>query len=375
MKDDSLVLKMKLGDRPSSFLLGPLSTLELTRFLGAAPPVFVVDDKVARLHSQWLKEIQQECGGCQGAVLELPGGEEVKSLEQLASLYDWVAGQAVTRDGTIVGVGGGTVLDLVGFAASTWRRGVNLVTIPTTLLAMVDASIGGKTAINTSGWKNSVGAFHAASGILADCCFLASLPRRQWRNGMAEMIKAAVIGGPHLFQELHAARADLARLFASGAADEPIGGILGALPWRSWIGSAARIKARIVESDFREKADRRALNLGHTLGHALESWHQRRGQSLDHGEAIAIGMAVAFKISAERGTCPLPAAVQVVEVLEACGLPVTAAAPGEQELAALLAGDKKRSAAEGLPWVLPMRIGQVDIDGRVSLQEALKWLD
>lgn len=374
MKDDSLVLNMLLGDRHSSYILGPLATLELNRFVGAAPPVYVVDDKVARLHPQWLAEIQQECNGCQGAVWELPGGEEIKSLSHLARLYDWLARQAVPRDGTIVGIGGGTVLDLVGFAASSWRRGVNLVTIPTTLLAMVDASLGGKTAINTSDWKNSVGSFYPASGILADCCFLTSLPRRQWRNGMAELIKTAVIGGPHLFQELHAAREDLARLLAAGTPDELIPGIVGALPWRRWVGRAAEIKAQIVERDFREVADRRALNLGHTLGHALESWSRQREQPMEHGEAVAIGLAVAFKVAAERGICPLPDAVQAVEVLEACGLPVTATAPGEQELAALLAGDKKMSAAAGLRWVLPVRIGQVDIDGRVNLREVLKWL-
>lgn len=375
MTDDSLVLKMQLGDRLCSYILGPLATLELSRFVGSAQPVYVVDDKVTRLHPQWLREIQHECGGCQGATLELPGGEEIKSLARLGLLYDWLAEQAVPRDGTIVGIGGGTILDLVGFAASTWRRGVNLVTLPTTLLAMVDASLGGKTAVNTSGWKNSVGTFYPASGILADCCFLASLPRQQWRNGMAELIKTAAIGGPDLFQELHAAREDLARLFAVGAPDKPIGGIIGALPWRRWIGRAAGIKARIVEADFYEGSGRRALNLGHTLGHALESWTREQEQPLDHGAAIAIGMSVAFKIAAERGACPLPAAVQAVEIIEACGLPVTAPAPGEQELATLLAGDKKQSSSAGLRWVLPVRIGQMDIDGRVSLREVLKWLD
>jgi 3-dehydroquinate synthetase len=240
---------------------------------------------------------------------------------------------------------------------------------------MVDAAIGGKTALNAAGLKNPVGVFHPAAGILADCGFLATLPRAAWQDGLAEMVKTAVIGDPRLFAHLHHSRARLEEILTRGEADEPVPGILGALPWRQWIGQAARVKVRVVNQDFREKGVRRSLNLGHTLGHALEAWSHGTEDPLSHGQAVSIGMAVVFRIAAERGTCPLATAVQVIELLEACGLPVAHASPGADVLERLLAGDKKQSAREGLRWVLPERIGKMDIAGRVAVADIVKWLE
>jgi 3-dehydroquinate synthetase len=189
------------------------------------------------------------------------------------------------------------------------------------------------------------------------------------------MIKAAVIGDPRLFASLHHWRARLVETIGTGSADEPIPGILGAFPWRQMIGQAAAVKTRIVNRDFREKGPRRMLNLGHSLGHALEAWSSGTDRPLTHGQAVAVGMAVVFRISAERGTCPVATAVQVIELLEACGLPVSHPCPPLDELERLLAGDKKRSAREGLRWVLPERIGRMNIHGRVAPAEILKWLD
>lgn len=375
MADDILTLKMELGGRPSSIVLGPLACLELRRFVPQSPPVYIVDSTVARLHPGWLEQIQEGCDPYEHATLNLPGGEAIKDLKQLELIYDWLAARDLPRDGTIVAVGGGTILDLAGLAAATWRRGVNFVAIPTTLLAMVDAAIGGKTAINTAGLKNPVGVFHPASGILADCGFLATLPRSAWRDGMAELIKTALISDPGLFQQLHSHREKLGQLLGAGPADEPIGHVLGALPWHDWIAGAATIKARIVTKDFREMGIRRALNLGHTLGHTLEAWSLESEDPLSHGEAVAIGMAVVFRIAAERGSCPLPAAVQVIELLEACGLPVTYACPPPETLARFLGGDKKNTALDGLRWVLPERIGRMDINARVDAREIMRWLD
>ena len=365
MRDESQIIEMDLDGRTSCYILGPLACLEMKRFANAAPAVFLVDETVATLHAPWLKSIRAEC----------PAGEQAKKMSVLEDVYAWLAERALPRDGTIVGVGGGAALDLAGLAAATWRRGVNYVALPTTLLAMVDASIGGKTGLNTAGLKNPVGCFHPASGILADCGFLATLPRRRWREGMAELIKTALIGDPELFSALHAARKDLARTLREGPAEEPVAGMLGAFPWRLWIELAATVKARLVGRDFREHGPRRALNLGHTLGHVLEAHALARGDDLGHGQAVAIGMATVFRIAAERGTCPLASAVQLLEILDACGLPVSYPAPPREELEQLLEGDKKTSARAGLLWILPERIGKMDLDGRVGTAEILKWLD
>ena len=374
-RDESLILDMMLDGHSSRFVLGPLACLDLGRFVPHPPPVYIMDSAVAELHPRWVEQIQEGCDNSSHTALTLQGGEDAKTLARLAEVYAWLGEQEVSRDGTIVAVGGGAVLDLAGMAAATWRRGVNFVAIPTTLLAMVDSAIGGKTALNAAGLKNPVGVFHPAAGILADCGFLATLPRQAWRDGLAEMIKTAVIGDPRLFAALHHWRARLAESIGSGNPDEPVPGILGAFPWQQLIGQAAAVKARIVNRDFREKGLRRTLNLGHTLGHALEAWSLETDSPLTHGQAVSVGMAVVFRIAAERGTCQVATAVQVIEILEACGLPVSHTSPGPDNLERLLAGDKKQSAREGLRWVLPERIGKMDINGRVSVAEITKWLD
>jgi 3-dehydroquinate synthase len=375
MPDEILTITMELGGRPSRYVLGPLACLELGGYVPQPPPVYIMDSTVARLHPGWLAQIQEGCDHHRHSALNLPGGEAAKDLRNLELIYEWLAARDLPRDGTIVAVGGGTILDVVGLAAATWRRGVNFVAIPTTLLAMVDAAIGGKTAINTAGLKNPVGVFHPASGILADCGFLATLPRSAWRDGMAELIKTAVIDDADLFLKLHLERENLRRLLGEGRPDEPIPHVLGALPWHDWIARAAAVKARIVTKDFRETGIRRALNLGHTLGHALEAWSLESDAPLSHGEAVSVGMAVVFRIAAERGACPLPAAVQVIELLEACGLPVAHACPPPATLARLLGGDKKATAGDGLRWVLPEGLGRMNINGRVTMAEIARWLD
>ncbi len=375
MANEQTTIDMTLDGRPSRFVLGPLAGLELSRFVPHPPPVYIIDQAVAGKHPNWLEQIQEGCDHFTHCTLMLSGGEAVKSLIRLEEIYHWLADCNVTRDGTIVGIGGGTILDLVGMAAATWKRGVNFVALPTTLLAMVDAAIGGKTAVNTAGLKNPVGAFHPASGILADCGFLSSLPLSAWRDGMAEMIKTALVGDPRLFAHLHHRHAQLAHLLGHGDVNQPVPGVLGALPWAEWIGQAAWVKADVVNRDYRELGPRRALNLGHTLGHAVEAWSQDTDMPLSHGEAVSIGLAVVFRVAAERGTCPLPVAVQVIELLEACGLPISCPCPPVEALERLLDGDKKASARDGVRWVLPRKVGLMDLDGRVTAAEIMKWLD
>ncbi len=368
-------IAMKLDGRSSHFVLGPLAGLELARFVPHPPPVYIIDEQVAQRHPDWLKQIQEGCDHFEHHKLVLPGGEAVKSLAHLETIYRWLADSNVGRDATLVGIGGGTILDLVGLAAATWKRGINFVALPTTLLAMVDAAIGGKTAINTAGLKNPVGVFHPASGILADCGFLTTLSLGAWRDGMAEMIKTALIGDPRLFAHLHHSRDQLAALLSEGDAEQPVPGILGALPWSEWISQAAFVKADVVNRDFREQGPRRALNLGHTLGHVVEAWSHETDKPLTHGAAVSIGMAVVFRIAAERGTCSVPTAVQVIELLEACGLPISYRCPPAAKLDRLLASDKKASARDGVRWVLPRKVGLMDLEGRVLADEIRKWLD
>ncbi len=375
MANEAKTIEMKLDGRPSRYVLGPLAGLELSHYVPHPPPVYVIDESVAKKHPGWLEQIQQGCDSFEHRTLTLPGGEAVKSLARLDEIYHWLASCNVGRDNTIVGIGGGTILDLVGMAAATWKRGINFIALPTTLLAMVDAALGGKTAINTAGLKNPVGTFHPASGILADCGFLSTLPLHAWRDGMAEMIKTALIGDPRLFIHLHNSRSGLADVLGEGEPTEPVTGILGALPWAEWISQAAYVKADVVNRDFRELGPRRALNLGHTLGHAVEAWRQDTDTPLSHGAAVSIGMAVVFRVAAERGTCPLPTAVRVIELLESCGLPVSCPCPPADVLARLLAEDKKATASAGVRWVLPKKVGLMDLDGRVSAAEIKKWLD
>lgn len=375
MPHDSFSLDIALGGRTSRYILGPLAGLEFGALVGHPCAVTVMEREVRRLHPQRIEHILAGCRRPQPQPLIIEGGEGCKTLDGLQEIYRWLAQNALPRDGTLCAVGGGALLDLVGMAAATWRRGVSFVSMPTTLLAMVDAAIGGKTAVNAAGLKNPVGCFHPAKGIVADPGFLATLPRAGWRDGMAELIKAAAVGDPDLFAELHGGRARLFDLFGAGDPAQPVPGVLNCLPWRRWIGRAVLVKARVVERDFQEQGPRRALNLGHTLGHALEAHAAGGPRPLSHGQAVAIGMAVVFRIAAERGTCPLPAAVQMIEVLQACGLPVSHPAPPQERLRELLAADKKSTARGGLQWVLPVRIGQVDLGGRVEAAEVMKWLD
>ncbi len=368
----------------SRYLLGNAALNEARQVVGRAPAVCIVDQPVRRHHSPALGRVFA-AGGRSGSVLALPGGERVKTLAMLERIYAWLAGQQLARDGYLIGIGGGAVLDVAGLAAATWQRGIAFVSVPTTLLAMVDAAIGGKTAVNTAGLKNPVGSFHPAVRVLAAPALLSSLPRTEWRNGLAELIKTAVIGSRALLLDLLRREDTLRRLVGTGDRRRANPDILRALPWTDWIGRAARIKVRIVNADFQESGPRQALNLGHTLGHVLEAFSldvpgrrgdTRRGNAvrpLSHGEAVAVGMATVFRVAVARGMCPAGDAARLERLLGACGLPVTAPAPPRKHLERLLAGDKKMQSGQ-VRWVLPQRLGRVVLDQRVSCDEVLTHL-
>ena len=241
-----------------------------------------------------------------------------------AALWSRLAAHRVSRSDAIVGLGGGAVTDLAGFVAATWLRGVRVVLVPTTLLAIVDAAIGGKTGINIAAGKNLVGAFHPPAGVLADLDALASLPRREYVSGMAEVIKAGFIADPAIL--------DLIEQDPAGAAAP------GGPHERELVERAIAMKAAVVAADLREAGQREMLNYGHTLGHAIE---RAEDYAIPHGEAVAIGMMFAAAVGRLAGRLDQATAERHGEMLGAVGLPTSYRGGSWPALRDAMAVDKK----------------------------------
>lgn len=254
----------------------------------------------------------------------VPAGEPAKQLVVAARLWSRLASCLIGRDDCIVGIGGGAACDLAGFVASSWLRGVRAVLVPTTLLAMVDAAIGGKTAINIPEGKNLVGAFHPPAGVLADLTTLRSLPRAEYVSGLAEVIKAGFIADPAILDLIES---------GPGAALIPDGPAAVELVER-----AVRVKAAVVSEDLREAGPREFLNYGHTLGHAIE---RVEDFSFRHGEAVAIGMTYAAELGRRSGRLDAATAGRHREVLAAVGLPTSYRDGAWPALRSAMAVDKK----------------------------------
>jgi 3-dehydroquinate synthase len=258
----------------------------------------------------------------------VPDGEAAKEISVAARLWSELAAAGIGRTDAIVGVGGGAVTDLAGFVAATWLRGVRVVLVPTTLLGMTDAAIGGKTAINTADGKNLVGAFYPPAGVLADTRVLASLPPAEYASGLAEVIKAGLIADPEIL--------DLIEADPAGAAKP------GGLHERELIVRAIAMKAAVVSADLREAGLRETLNYGHTLGHAIE---RVEDYSIRHGEAVSIGMCFAAAVSRLAGRLDAPTAQRHRAILASVGLPVSYRAEAWPALRAAMVVDKKTRAA------------------------------
>ena len=321
----------------------------LLRFLGAeaarrlppGPCVLVTDRTVARLHGG-AALASLRAAGFRPRVVSLAPGERSKTLDGAARVLDALGALGAGREVSVFALGGGVVTDLAGFAAAIHARGVPWVAVPTTLLAMADAAVGGKTGVDLPRAKNAAGAFHLPRLVLADAATLRTLPRRHLRNGLAEAAKCELLAG---------LRAGLPRVraLASAAGDTARLGRLAA--------RAAAAKARVVESDPLERNGRRiVLNLGHTVGHALEAATGFDG-SLLHGEAVAIGIVVAVRLAESRGLAAAGRAAETAAALVRLGLPA-ALPPGRaaRDLAALTRSDKKRGR-DGLRMVLPRERG------------------
>ncbi len=265
-------------------------------------------------------------------------GEEHKTLKSVNDLYGNFIDGSIDRHSLIIGIGGGIVTDVAGFAAATYMRGVNFGAIPTTLLAQVDASVGGKTGVNINGYKNMAGVFAQPTFVICDVELLNTLPDREFRAGMAEVIKAAVIGDEELFGMLECN--DITTLRSNSALMEQI------------ICRAVKVKAEIVTRDEREAGERRLLNLGHTFAHAIES----TGKRLNHGEAVAIGIGIATRIAESIGYIATCDAQRIVELLKRYGLSIELPSP-IQDILDVIYHDKKRD--NNTLWlILPHSIGE-----------------
>lgn len=303
--------------------------------------------KVAQMYSDFVRTIAivDESVAESGEVYEyfrevitLRGGEECKSLDAAAWLWQALTEIGADRQSVLVGVGGGTITDLVGFVASTYMRGIKCLLIPTTLLGQVDAAIGGKCGINLGGYKNMVGTFSLPGEVVCDPCWLTSLPAREWRCGMAEVIKTAIVGDAALFELLESS--SLEQIRSNGELCAEI------------ISRAVAVKCAVVREDFKEAGLRRVLNLGHTLAHAIESLSSEYA----HGEAVAVGLVWAARLAVERGVLPTEEAERICEVVAKYGLPTSVELP-EEELLAAMQHDKK-SLSGRVKIVLPERIGK-----------------
>lgn len=320
----------------------------------------IVTDENVRPH---LATLQASLGAASEAIV-LPPGESTKSWGQLESLTDRLLDLGVERSDHVIALGGGVIGDLVGFAASILKRGCNFVQIPTTLLAQVDSSVGGKTAINSRAGKNLIGAFHQPSVVLIDPQVLDTLPARQLRAGYAEVVKYGLIDDFAFFEWCET---NAAALLAGDAQAREYA-----------IAHSVAAKARIVGEDERETTGKRALlNLGHTFGHALEA-ETGFSDKLLHGEGVAAGMALAFGYSARLGLCSGQEAERVAAHLRAIGLPDGLAAAGVTANGARLVEHMlhdKKMAAGTLPFLLARGIGRTFLDKTVDLKDVEAFLD
>ncbi len=337
---------------------------ELCRpFLRKNHVAIITDDHVA---AKWRDVVTAsfDTDGIRSEWLVLPAGESTKSWEQLARVIDWLLEQEVERKDKIVALGGGVIGDLTGFAASIVKRGCGFIQIPTTLLAQVDSSVGGKTAINTPAGKNLVGAFHQPALVLADPLALDTLPMRDVRAGYAEVVKYGLIDDAAFFDWCEANGTKL--LAGDHAAREYA------------IAHSVAAKARIVAADEKETAGVRALlNLGHTFGHALEA-ETGFSDRLLHGEGVALGMVLAARFSARQGLMSGQDADRVAAHIGAVGLPASLSALAlncdGRRLADHMLHDKKMDAGT-LPFLLMRGIGQTFFATDVELNEIAAFLD
>jgi 3-dehydroquinate synthase len=349
---------VSLGSRSYRILVGAGSLAavgpELRRLGPGRKVVVFTDDGV---HERFGRTVLDSLGGAgfDTAVVLLPAGEAAKSLEVAREAWDRLLSAGCDRGSTALALGGGAVGDLTGFVAATYMRGMNLVQVPTTLLAQVDASSGGKTAIDHARAKNLIGAFHQPRLVVVDPCTLLTLPEREFRAGLAEVIKHGIVLDADYFGELEKVREDVLRRDLD---------VLERV-----VAGSCRLKASIVERDEQEAELRHVLNYGHTVGHALEA--ATRYERFVHGEAVALGIVAEARIAERLGLATRETTLRQVELLRDVGLPVHGLGAEPDAVAQAMTRDKK--ARDGrLPFVLAPSIGSFrlvyDVPGPVVLE-------
>jgi 3-dehydroquinate synthase len=329
----------------------PWSALRACRHL-----LVVTDDNVGPLY---LPALQAFVPDHQLAVVTIPAGEASKTLDQCTRVFEALAAMRAGRDAGIIALGGGVIGDLAGFAAACWMRGIGFVQVPTTLLAMVDSSVGGKTGVNLPFGKNLVGAFHQPEAVIADIDTLATLPARERAAGLAEVVKYGAIGDAAFFAWLE----DHAGALVVGDREALVHAIA----------TSVRHKAAIVARDERESGERALLNFGHTFGHAIETATGYRRYL--HGEAVAIGMVQAARLSERLGLAPRGDGDRMAALLERLGLPVhPPAGLDAMQLLDLMRLDKK-ALSSGMRFVVWHGIGKAELRADIDDAEVLAVLE
>mgnify|MGYP001077760624 FL=1 len=360
-------VEVGLGDRAYDILIGPgllaHAGEEIARRLPGARAAVVTDENVAAAHLDALKAGLEAGGIAAAAVMTLPAGEKTKSFSHLQDVVDGVLAARLERRDIVIALGGGVIGDLAGFAAGIVRRGMHFVQVPTSLLAQVDSSVGGKTGINSPRGKNLVGVFHQPRLVLADTDVLDTLSPREFRAGYAEVAKYGLIDRPDFFAWLEK---NWREVFSGGPARTEA------------IAESCRAKADVVARDEFETGDRALLNLGHTFGHALEAAVHYDGARLVHGEGVAIGMALAHRFSARMNLASPDDAARVEAHLKTVGLPwrmadIPGELPGAERLLDYIAQDKKVSRGT-LTFILAHGVGQSFIARDVPASEVLSFL-
>ena len=348
--DETVEILLDLGNRSYPIFIGPdlldsIGPLMVKHSLEGRAAV-ISNRTVVDLFGEKVEESLQQ-SGFRSTFHTVGDGDEFKNLDSTRELYDALLDLRIERGDTIIGLGGGVVGDIAGYVSATLLRGVNFVQVPTTLLAQVDSSVGGKVGVNHESGKNLIGAFYQPRFVLADTATLASLPENQMRSGLAEIIKCGCIGSIELFQLVETAYRELLDLD---------NGILTAA-----ISSSCRIKAEIVEMDERDLTGQRALlNFGHTIGHAIESLSGYKGYL--HGEAVAIGMIAAGYMGTKMTGFPREDFERLVTLIKAAGFQTDIRKFSVEDILDRTYTDKKVAAGK-VEYVLPERIGSA-VSGR-----------
>jgi 3-dehydroquinate synthase len=371
VRDVPTIVNVALGTRSYDIAIGRGLLASLGARIAALRPgakaVIVTDDNVARYHLEPAEAALRHAGVASSRVI-VPPGEASKSYRVFEQVCEAVIASRIERGDLAIALGGGVIGDLTGFVAAVMRRGLDYVQVPTTLLADVDSSVGGKTAIDSAHGKNLVGAFHQPILVLADTALLDTLPEREFRAGYAELVKYGLLGDAEFFAWLEK---NWREVFAGGHSS-------GSSAREHAIAESCRAKAAIVARDERETGDRALLNLGHTFGHALEAACGFSDRLL-HGEAIGAGMALAFEFSARRqGLLPMAEAQRAIRHLAEVGLPtrirdIPGPLPSVDQLMDLIAQDKKVKRGM-LTFILVRGIGSAFIEAGVDAREVRVFL-